>query len=311
VFWLDDQGMPEGFFHEDSPPAVQALFLDEFERLFVGPDEMNVLALAQRKDAALGHLVAPQASYFRSNTFNLLVRPSGHQHCLDLRVEVQGRPRAVVLLFRAPGRPFGTVEAACLQQVLPALRQAIVHAPNLGASEGQILASGHLLVDTLGTQILWHDAAALTLLSQANLAGTGYLKTRPLAAPPPLVAGLCSSLAAGLPVAVSQHPVPGGWLQLQARAMQAGTPGVSAAVLVTLQHWQPQPLGVAQRVAALPLSPLQREITLLAGLGQPRACCGPALGVSPEALKKHLKAIYATTGCADWGQLQQHLAASA
>jgi DNA-binding CsgD family transcriptional regulator len=93
--------------------------------------------------------------------------------------------------------------------------------------------------------------------------------------------------------------------------MQAGTPGVSAAVLVTLQHWQPQPLGVAQRVAALPLSPLQREITLLAGLGQPRACCGPALGVSPEALKKHLKAIYATTGCADWGQLQQHLAASA
>jgi DNA-binding CsgD family transcriptional regulator len=311
LFWLDAQGMPEGFFHEDSPAAVQALFLDEFERLFVGPDEINVLALAQRKDAAMGHLVAPQASYFRSNTFNLLVRPSGHRHCLDLRVEAQGRARAVVLLFRAPGRPFGAVEAACLRQTLPALRQAIAQAPDPTARPGQVLASGHLLVDAAGQQILWHDASALGLLGQANLVGTGYLKTRPLAAPPPLVTALCGALAGGQPVALSQHPVPGGWLRLEARAMQPGTPGAPAAVLVSLEQWQPQSLDVARRVAALPLSPLQREISLLAGLGHARAECLQELGVSNEALKKHLKAIYATTGCADWGELRQHLAASA
>ena len=36
LFWLDAQGRPEGFFHEDSPAGAQDLFLNEFDRLFAG-----------------------------------------------------------------------------------------------------------------------------------------------------------------------------------------------------------------------------------------------------------------------------------
>ena len=80
LFWLDDQGMPEGFFHEDSPPEVRDLFLNEFERLFVGEGETNVLALARYQGRAIGRLLSPDADYFRSNTYNLLVRAGGHHH---------------------------------------------------------------------------------------------------------------------------------------------------------------------------------------------------------------------------------------
>ena len=52
LFWLDEEGLPEGFFHEDSPDSVRDLFLNEFERLFVGPHETNVLAATAAEDDA-------------------------------------------------------------------------------------------------------------------------------------------------------------------------------------------------------------------------------------------------------------------
>lgn len=101
LFWLDRDGLPEGFFHEDSPAPMRGLFVNAFEELFLGPVELNVAMLARLRGQRAGHLLAPPPECFRSNTFNVLVRPSGHQHALDLRVDHAGRPRAIVLLFRA------------------------------------------------------------------------------------------------------------------------------------------------------------------------------------------------------------------
>ncbi|HEY0200942.1 MAG TPA: hypothetical protein VGC24_04555, partial [Burkholderiaceae bacterium] len=78
LFWMDAQGQPEGFFHEHSSPETQELFLNEYQRLFVGPDEVNVSLLAQHKGRQIGHLLLVPSAYYRSNTFNLLVRGNGH-----------------------------------------------------------------------------------------------------------------------------------------------------------------------------------------------------------------------------------------
>lgn len=94
LFWLDDQGLPAGFFHEDSPASTQDLFLNEFKRLFVGAHGMNVLAQARPDGPRVGRLLSPDARHFRSNTYNLLVRSSGHHHVLDMRVEVDGHRAA-------------------------------------------------------------------------------------------------------------------------------------------------------------------------------------------------------------------------
>ena len=73
--------------------------------------------------------------------------------------------------------------------------------------------------------------------------------------------------------------------------------------LITLELVQPPRLHVVRRVLELGLSPLQREIALLAGVGGLRRDCERVIGVSNEALKKHLRTIYRTVGVTGWDGL--------
>ena len=300
LFWLDDQGMPEGFFHEDSPAVVQDVFLNEFERLFVGEGETNVFALARRQGKPIGHLLSPGADYFRSNTYNLLVRASGHHHTLDLRVDVDGRARAVVLLFRAPGRPFGDDEAEMLRRAASYLQRAIEGAQSPDYWRARIDRAGHVLLDEACQRILMMDEEAASILSAANLKGLGQ-RARPATLP---------DFFRRLDVRTGRSlrlPVPGGALVASARTLHAPRGGPPGSVLVNLNIERPHRMEVVQRVLSLKLSPLQREIALLAGLGHPRSDCGPVIGVSAEALKKHLRTIFAATGTQDWDSLSHAL----
>lgn len=306
LFWLDGQGRPEGFYHEDSPPAAQDLFLNEFDRLFAGPHETNVHTLAQPGGPRVGRLLAPGARYFRSNSYNLLVRASGHHHTLDLRVETQGPSgpvtRAVVTLFRAPGTGFGTAEAAQLERASASLARAFTHTPATAPWDAvEASPVGHILLDATGQHPLLADEAATQLLRQANLPGLGLQGTPGAALPPDLHLHLGRRLQG-----TSRIPVPRGWLVAEMHALQplAGGP---AQPMVTLQLQRPRTIDLVRRVLALPLSPLQREIAVLAGLGHARADCAARTGVGNAALKKHLRAIFAATGASDWDSLGQSL----
>lgn len=302
LFWLDDQGMPEGFFHEDSPAVVQDVFLNEFERLFVGEGETNVFALARRQGKPIGHLLSPGADYFRSNTYNLLVRASGHHHTLDLRVDVNGQARAVVLLFRAGGRPFDGDEAEVLRRATYYLQRAVEGARAPDDWRARIGRSGHVLLDGTGQRILMMDEEATAILRLANLRGLGLRRSPRHEVPPDLFRRLNAGSACPL-----RLPIPGGALVVSSRILHAPKDGGAGAVLVNLSVELPQRMEVVRRVLSLKLSPLQREIALLAGLGHPRSDCGPVIGVSAEALKKHLRALFAVTGTSDWDSLAKAL----
>lgn len=58
-----------------------------------------------------------------------------------------------------------------------------------------------------------------------------------------------------------------------------------------------------EQLMLLSLTPLQREIALFAVRGKPRSECETEFGVSAEALKKHLRAIYGVTGVSRWSNL--------
>ena len=81
-------------------------------------------------------------------------------------------------------------------------------------------------------------------------------------------------------------------------------------ILATLELAQPQRLHAVERVLALPLSPLQREIALFAGEGGLRRGCEQSIGVSEAALKKHLKAIYHAAGVESWEELARSMGGS-
>ena len=95
-------------------------------------------------------------------------------------------------------------------------------------------------------------------------------------------------------------------MRVQAHALHAPSGG-DAHWLIEVQLQRPRQIEVIRRVLAWKLSPLQREIAMLAGLGRPRADCLVRLGVSAEALKKHLRAIFAESGAHDWASLVQVL----
>lgn len=307
IFWLNAQGLPEGFFHEDSKPEVQALFLDEFERLFVGPDEINVFALAKHRGKRVGNLILPPNGYFKSNTFNLLVRPSGHRHTLDLRIEVAGRTRAVVLLFR--GRiPFGDADALKLDGLTPYLQRAGA-AGHSDSHDHQLLMEGFLLLDMETHSVTMHSHEALTILSQVNLAGTGAFKRLAMDASPFIQQLLTQFKAnAGQP-AIMEHAVPDGRLQLRATHLLGAARPNPTQVLVTIRLLRQPRLDMLHRLLQTSLSPTQREIALISGIGYARSECLQYIGVSKEALKKHLKAVYATFGVKDWDELHQTLKA--
>jgi DNA-binding CsgD family transcriptional regulator len=54
----------------------------------------------------------------------------------------------------------------------------------------------------------------------------------------------------------------------------------------------------------LDLTPMQREVAAFAFNGGERKDCADALRVSPEALKKHLRAVFDATGSSRWNDLQ-------
>lgn len=304
LFWLDERGLPEGFHHEDSPDSVKDLFLNEFERLFVGEREINVFALAHRRDRPVGHLLAPGSAYFNSNTFNLLVRASGHHHSLDLRVDLDGRARAVVLLFRSSNRPFTDQDADTLSQAAPYLQRAIERNMPTDVWRGLETQNGHLLLDLASQRIALIDETARTLLRNAGQRGMGWNRDLPTDRLPPFIGRLMAASDRTL-----HMPVPGGVLLARAHTMQSpDDPGhASHHLLVELAFQRPLRMEVVRRVLSLSLSPLQREIALLAGLGHARADCVAQIGVGPEALKKHLRVIFSATGTRDWDSLSRTL----
>ncbi len=302
LFWLDEHGQPAGFHHEDSPPAVKNLFLNEFERLFVGERELNIVALAQREGPRVGRMMAPGADHFRSNTYNLLIRPNGHHHTLDMRVEVQGRTRAVAAVFRAPGKGFSADEAERLARAGNTLALAFMPAGGPAWSGTRVVsAAGHVLLDATSLRPLSADAQALQLLQEAHIPGLGLYGSSANDLPPDLFR--CLGLQPGQSRLL---PVPQGMLELRMRPMLPSAEG-SAHWLLELQLQHPRRIDMMRRVLALPLTPMQREIAALAGLGHARTDCARYTGVGPAALKKHLRTILEVTGTSDWDQLAYQL----
>lgn len=300
VFWVDEDGMPVGYFHEHAPDSARELFVNEYDEFFTGENELNVSQLAQRKDRKIGHLAWADESYFRSNTYNLLIRASGHRHTLDMRVEAGGRARAVLMLFRTGGSAFSDEDAKRLERTSPYLERLI-------ASRGESLGwepaglPGHMMFSADGSSVTFMDASAEGLLRMTGLVGQNIRLMQPAAEAPAFLTQLCRDL--GGAILTRTLPVPSGRLMLSARAMRNPRASAEAQVMVTLQLEQSRDLKLLDRVLAFDISPMQREIVMMAGQGVSRLDALPKLGISNEALKKHLAAIYAASGVNRWEDL--------
>lgn len=305
LFWLDEHGMPAGLFHENAADSALDLFVNEYDRLFTGPSEINVSQIAAMKGGPVGQLMNPGPDYFRSNTLNLLVRASGHFHTLDLRVDVANRARAVVMLFREQQRPFADSDAFYLIQALPYLRRAIEHQSAEGPWE-RMDHGGHMLVDHSGTQLLAASEEAFSLLKACTIVGQNVRLAGPTTLPPRFAQNLCRRLETSS-VAQEFIDIPSGRIRVIATQMRTPAADAERQVLLSFEPERPRRLKIIENILDLPLSPLQRSIAVFAAMSGSRADCLNSTGVSNEALKKHLATIYRVAGVSSWEELAKTL----
>ena len=237
--------------------------------------------------------------------FEMLVgeRPSGHHHALDLRVDIAGRARIVVLAFSEQGRPFGDEEARLIQ----GLEALLANRPETVADERWVARSpqGHLVVDGDACTIRFLDAAGAGMLSQCSLVGQGVRLAGMPGVAPNFIADLCrAARRTGLP-ASGTALVPAGRLavsvqEMQAPEMRAPAERGSGAFIVTLEQQVPLSRAALDMVMETRLSPTQKHLVVAAARGQRRSAAAAELGVGPEALKKHLAAVYSTLDLHGW-----------
>lgn len=131
IGWFDELGAPAGFFHDSAPVTGQELFLIN-SQLFVGPDELNIFWLTRNGGPNVGNMINPGKAFFKSNTFNLLLKACQHHHGLDLRVLVDGVIQMVVGMFRHQSQPFFEEDAHRLNSLSPALQLAVIKINQVG-----------------------------------------------------------------------------------------------------------------------------------------------------------------------------------
>ncbi|WP_156393109.1 hypothetical protein [Rhizobium sp. Root1220] len=301
LFWLDQNGLPAGLFYESTADCAAEVFGDDYHRFFSDPSELNGLSASPENDEPVGILMNPRRDYFCSKTFNLMVKASANLHSIDLKVDVENQTRAVFMLFRKGQTAFDEHDASHFRQALPYLRHAIErHAPE-GPWEGPN-APGHILVDWSGTKLLAVSDEASQLLNACAIVGQDIRVTASATLPPRFAEDLCRRLeTAGVTSDILD--IPWGRLRATATQMHEFSAEATKRVLISLEMEVPKRLRIIHAILDLPISPLQRLIALVAAEDGSRADCLNSTGISKEALKKHLSAIYRVVGVNSWEDL--------
>lgn len=304
LFLTDADGTPRGFFHEDSPASVQRLFLEQ-PQLFAGPHEYNVFRLVGDPNGRkVGQLMEPPPEHWRSNSYNLLVRASGHHHSLDARLEVEGRRMGMVSLFREPGQAFDEDDRMDVARVAMHLEHALQAQASGPAVPGGEVDGEAMLVCSPEGRLLYASPQATEWLWQLPLTCLEWPDRRQL---PPFCLKLIEVLRDA-----EQHPwrlpcdsvpMPGG--RLQASAQWLGVADADAAdpaatqglVGIVLKRMTPRPLQVWRRLNDSPLSPQQMEVAYWLAVGGTRDAVRERMDIGEAVLRDCVKAVYAEFGC--------------
>lgn len=315
--WFSESGTPEGFYQRGSTREAELLFMNRYEELFSGPDEYTPFWSLRNKGDGIIHTGQASQSYLRSNTFNLLVKPSHCHFLLCVLVTLNGVPRLSVCFFREVKNPFSEADAHRVTALIPLLRSAVGKQANALADCGNSHSeSGFLLVSRDGERIEMIDEAATGLLTTVKLFHQNISAISELLAPPRFIQQLCEQLRQqNMPSAQTTIDLAGGALVVTAKWLnQASEPNCQAhdiapdtapvsKVLVELYFRRSRANEVVQIISGMSLSPLQGRIAMYAAKGGSRIECAAHHQVSSEALKKHLREIYAASSCADWHEL--------
>ncbi len=308
IFWLDPSGAPAGFFHDSASAELKDFFVAYFDELFSAPGEFNMVTFTQLDGPPVGRMLGEgmHEKFLGSNVYKYLAAPLGHQHCLDIRIEHDGSCAALVVLWNKEGRPFAQRHAATAQPVRELLEQALRAQRRDIAWRPQGSRTSHFITDNSGADLLAINAEAEDLLNRCQLLRQNVPITgRPREAPA-FSRHLAAMLAQGAPAQLELPAVDGRLVVRASPSRRVGAGGrEEIEMFVSVDLEASVNVMAVDRLSALPLTLMQKQIALFAAQGGQRLECEAQFGVSPEALKKHLRIIYRATGTANWNGLRE------
>ncbi len=306
IFWRDEQGAPAGFYHETDRVDLKDLFITRFDELFSGPGQENMLTLTETIGPSIGRCLHPDylERFWRGNVYHHLCVPLDHHYLLDVRVEVGGIGRAVLIAWNKGQRPFTARDVEQMRPVQSMLARAWAERATDARWVTRGSGNAHLLTDMSGERLLAIDGEAEALLMRSHLLAQNVgMAERQRVAP-----AFARPLAAELASAPSVHyvaPIANGRIVAEARRTMFldGAGGEQPIAYVALREEASFAACCIDYLMEQPLTPLQRQLALFGMKGGPRADCAAAFGISAEALKKHSAAIVSVLGLERWADL--------
>jgi hypothetical protein len=306
IFWLDEQGAPAGFYHETDRVDLKDLFITRFDELFSGPDQENMMTLTAPIGPSIGRCLDPAYldRFWRGNVYRYLCTPLDHHFMIDVRVEVGGIGRAVLLVWSKGRRSFSARDVERLRPVQAMLTRAWVERRPDARWMPRGSGNAHLITDIAGERLLAIDPEAEELLMRSHMLAQNVGMAARLRVAPAFARILAAALAAG-PSAREVTPIANGRIAADARrsALLDEAGGDQPITYIALREETSFAACCIDHLMEQPLSPLQRNLALFGMKGGERADCSVEFGISAEALKKHSAAIVKALGVARWTDL--------
>ncbi|MBV8971961.1 MAG: hypothetical protein JO290_06680 [Sphingomonadaceae bacterium] len=300
LFWHDERGIV-GFCHDRAPDELRELFIGRFEELFASPADDAMHDWLLNAPETIGACLNVPPRFFTSANFKMLIEPCGHHWPFDCRVVIDGATRATLFLYNPLDRPFDASYIALLCPVQGLMRRAIVRRNADARWQAEPAAGGTLITDASGRRIVAIAPAVQTLFARCQMRLIDKSIVGATVRAPAFVLALAQQLDRSEPACL-HFGVLGGQVAATAEPMLPAD-GEARLIAVHVGFERSVEVGCVERLLALPLTPLQREIGLHAMLGGSRADCPAHFGISDEAFKKHLKSLYKATGTERWSDL--------
>lgn len=288
IFLTDPHGMPHMFFHEATNENARALFQNE-PQLFVGNQEYNTFKIANASIKS-GYFLNPDQSYFYSNTYQQLVRASGHHYALEVRLDVAHQNAGALILFREPSsRSFQQTDLPTINQVA----RYIEHSLNCDGRENHF--SGNIEVDTAliivnaqTNEIQFFTPKAQFILQEIPLIHNFWQKGKPL---PNICIQLIQQLSYGTQLPETILKIPSGYLSLRAEWLNAQNDS-EHLIALHLKKIIPRSLTLWQFIQKTDLNAQQASVTFLLVTGMSKKMIQAQLTMSDAVLKDCIKLIY-------------------
>ncbi|MFC5551345.1 helix-turn-helix transcriptional regulator [Massilia aerilata] len=273
---------------------------------------------AVQDGAVFSQVLPPPEGYFYSDHANFTAPTAPPVHVLETALEIGGRKRGEIVLWREEGPAFDHHDEEDLERVAGYFAQVLRNAPELGAGGAGVIEDEAMLLATGDGQILYLSDSAGALLDQLAAQERQTFDRRTV---PPFCMRLVESVVHGdrypwlLPLGTLA--MGGGILEARAQWMSVGgaaalhadgdAGAASRTVGIFMKFVVPLPLRIWRAIGSVELSPQQAEVAFWMGVGGGRESARANMEVSDAVLRDCVKAVYEKFGCSSEAGLLEQL----